>query len=59
MPENELTFTQEYFLCVRKGGELVMIEKQNGHIESYSVKPSTVGYRTKVFGCDIPDKPQK
>jgi hypothetical protein len=52
--DNELTYTQEIVLGVWRGGELVAIERKNGHLERYMVKPADWGDTTGLFGVDKP-----
>ena len=52
--EPKITYTQEIFFCTYKEGELVLVEKQNGHIERYSTEPATRGKMMQIHGVDLP-----
>jgi hypothetical protein len=51
-PNNGLTFTQESVLTIRRDGELIAIEIQNGHIERYITEIATRAKSMEILGAD-------
>jgi hypothetical protein len=51
---SDLTFTQEIMIGVWKDGELVAIERKNGHLERYMVSPANWGDTATLYGVDKP-----
>jgi hypothetical protein len=49
---NGLEFTKEVFMAIRRDGELVAVELQNGGIHRYSVKEATVVETEEIFGTN-------
>ncbi len=52
MPESGITFTEETFICIRKDGELVGIESENGHITRYETIKTTRTKSREILGID-------
>jgi hypothetical protein len=51
-PNNGLTFKQEIFLTIRKDGQIVAIEEQNGTIQRYKVELANKADTNEIFGVD-------
>jgi hypothetical protein len=47
-----LTFSQETVLAIRRDGQLIGIELQNGHIERYKTSEATKTDSLEIFGAD-------
>jgi hypothetical protein len=47
-----LTFTQEIVVGIWREGELIAIERKNGHLERYMVQPASWGDTTALFEVD-------
>ncbi|MDE2233681.1 MAG: hypothetical protein KGJ90_06290 [Patescibacteria group bacterium] len=51
-PNTGLEFRLETFLAVRRDGELIAIEEQNGHIIRYMTREATRTDSLQAFGAD-------
>lgn len=51
---NGLTFAQETVMTIRRDGQLIAVELQNGHIERYITEEATRAKSLAVFGADKP-----
>jgi hypothetical protein len=51
-PNHGLTFAQEIFLAIRRDGELIAVESQNGHIQRYVTKEAMKADTLSIFGAD-------
>lgn len=51
-PNHGLTFSQENFLAIRKDGQLIAVEEQNGHITRYVTTEATRADSIGIFGAD-------
>jgi hypothetical protein len=53
-PNHGLSFAQETVMTIRRDGQLIAIEIQNGHIERYTTEEATRTKSLAVFGADMP-----
>lgn len=53
---SELTATEEALIVFRKDGEIVAIERHNGHIERFSVEPMTRQKTLELFDAHRAEK---
>jgi hypothetical protein len=51
-PNHGLTFSQEVFLAIRRGGKLEAVELQNGHIERYTCEPASKTQSAELFSLN-------
>ena len=58
-PNHGLEFGQEIFMTVRKDGELVAIELENGTLERWLTEKSSREGSLRVFGADKPAVQEK
>ena len=51
-PNTGLSFSHESFLTIRRDGQLIAIEEQNGRITRYITTEATKADSLSIFGAD-------